>query len=63
MMMACSFSTPTMEVKTESVELDSNTPKQSSVTAHSCTKMPPEAELEEFFTAANKDLKKRFTDK
>ncbi|GJX98639.1 cyclin-dependent kinase inhibitor 7-like protein [Tanacetum coccineum] len=25
--------------------------------------MPSEAELEEFFTAANKDLKKRFTDK
>ncbi|GJW84731.1 cyclin-dependent kinase inhibitor 7-like protein [Tanacetum coccineum] len=59
-----SESTPTMEkVKTQSVELDSCTPKQSSVTAQSCTKMPSEAELEEFFTAANKDLKKRFTDK
>lgn len=58
-----SESTATMEVKTESVQLDSCTPKQSSVTANSCTKMPPEAELEEFFTAANKDLTKRFTDK
>ncbi|GKU94727.1 hypothetical protein SLEP1_g8174 [Rubroshorea leprosula] len=50
---------------TESDELDS-TSKPSAVNCHrrsAAEKMPTEAELQEFFTAAEKDLQKQFVDK
>lgn len=62
-------STPTSELKSESGEVESSTVKQSSVMTNSgCTilspeKMPPEAELEAFFAAAEEDLNQRFKDK
>ena len=68
-LIARSFSIPSTECKAESGEPDSTTVKQSSVMTNSrrtvlpVEKMPPAAELEEFFAAAQKDLHKRFRDK
>ncbi|KAI3722574.1 hypothetical protein L2E82_33614 [Cichorium intybus] len=64
-----SESTQTSEFKAESVERESTTAKQLSVTISSCRtvmspeKLPPEAELEAFFAAAEEGLNKRFKDK
>lgn len=57
------------EFKAELSELEKTTVKQSSAMINSrrtvlpAEKMPPAAELEEFFAAAQKDLHKRFRDK
>ncbi|KVI09054.1 Cyclin-dependent kinase inhibitor [Cynara cardunculus var. scolymus] len=66
----CSFIIPSSEFKAKLGELDSTTVKQSSSvminsrrTVLPAEKMPPAAELEEFFAAAQKDLHKRFRDK
>lgn len=67
--MAGSFSTPKKELKAESGELESCTAKPSPEMVNPCRtvlspeKMPPEAELEAFFAAAEEDLNKRFKDK
>ncbi|KAI3520996.1 hypothetical protein L1887_10452 [Cichorium endivia] len=64
-----SESTQASEFKAESVERESTTAKQLSVTISSCRtvmspeKLPPEAELEAFFAAAEEGLNKRFKDK
>lgn len=65
-----SESRPTSELKVESVKPgETTTGIQSSVKNYYCRtvlpaeKMPPEAELEEFFAAAQEDLNKRFKDK
>ncbi|XP_024986147.1 cyclin-dependent kinase inhibitor 7-like [Cynara cardunculus var. scolymus] len=65
-----SESIPSSEFKAKLGELDSTTVKQSSSvminsrrTVLPAEKMPPAAELEEFFAAAQKDLHKRFRDK
>ncbi|KVH92532.1 cyclin-dependent kinase inhibitor 7-like [Cynara cardunculus var. scolymus] len=62
-------STPTSEFKEESSELESSTTAKPSVRIDSrraiipVEKMPPAAELEEFFASAEKDLHKSFKDK
>ncbi|KAI3799038.1 hypothetical protein L1987_34326 [Smallanthus sonchifolius] len=64
-----SRSTPRGEFNTEPGELESTAMKQSVVTNNSCRtvlpaeKMPPEAELEEFFAAAQEGLNERFKNK
>ncbi|KAL7614047.1 hypothetical protein Lser_V15G07516 [Lactuca serriola] len=64
-----SESTPKKELKAESGELESCTAKPSPEMVNPCRtvlspeKMPPEAELEAFFAAAEEDLNKRFKDK
>ncbi|MFS7955407.1 putative cyclin-dependent kinase inhibitor [Helianthus anomalus] len=63
-------STPESEFKAESGEMESTTGKHSSFVKNpypramlSKEKMPPEAELEAFFAAAQAGLSKRFKDK
>ncbi|KAJ0771169.1 putative cyclin-dependent kinase inhibitor domain-containing protein [Helianthus annuus] len=63
-------STPESEFKAESSEMESTTGKHSSIVKNpypcamlSKEKMPPEAELEAFFAAAQEGLNKRFKDK
>ncbi|KAI3808575.1 hypothetical protein L1987_24529 [Smallanthus sonchifolius] len=65
-----SESTQKSKFKAQSGELESTTRKQSSVISNFCRgatlsaeKLPPEAELEEFFAAAQEGLNKRFKDK
>ncbi|KAM0067955.1 hypothetical protein Hdeb2414_s0002g00067461 [Helianthus debilis subsp. tardiflorus] len=63
-------STPESEFKAGSGEMESTTGKHSSFVENLCPramlskeKMPPEAELEAFFAAAQEGLNKRFKDK
>lgn len=57
--------TPSFELRSESGVLES-TAKPHEVSSRRCPeaeKLPSEAELEEFFAAAEKDLQKKFIDK
>ncbi|KAL0430296.1 UNVERIFIED_CONTAM: Cyclin-dependent kinase inhibitor 7 [Sesamum radiatum] len=57
--------TPLTEVQAESVEMDSTARPLESNSRHRsmAEKMPSEAELEEFFAAAEKNLQRQFIDK
>lgn len=66
--MADCFSSPTSKLKEEeSSKMETKSPATATITDSRRTipkeKMPPAAEIEEFFANAEKDLQKRFKDK